>query len=313
MPLSCTTAWVESPLQLLGALEHAALTEGERDLPLAIIPRAGDAQLERTAAAVHERGMPVATVIGIERRLLPWARFTAGGQWLVGDVFSGLVQARLARAVPERLVLVDDGAITRRLARLLVAGEPMLRPPRHVGERTPGLRRTLAATTTRTLRALAAEGRLDVTTYLHADDPAVHGLAALGATVRHHRFAWTRAHGFAAQHVPEDRRIVLGTAAVADGQVAPEEHRALVLGIARAGRIAYLPHRREPEWFLRALDRERGIEVVPAPVPVELALAGTARPLDVVSRPSSALETLQLVLEGSGSRILLADPLAVAP
>src|SRR6478672_10011740 len=82
--------------------------------------------------------MPASTAIGIERRLLPWARFAVGDQWLVGDAFSGLVQARLARAVPERLVLVDDGAITRRLARLLVAGEPLLRPPRHVGERTPG-------------------------------------------------------------------------------------------------------------------------------------------------------------------------------
>ena len=313
MPRPCTTAWVESPLQLLGALEHAALTEGERERPIAIVPRAGDAQLERTATLVHERGgEPEGVGIGLERRLLPWHRFAAGGDWLVGDAFSGLVQARLARAVPERLVLVDDGAITRRLARLLAAGEPLLRPDRRPGERVPGLRRTLAEATTRTLRALAEEGRLEVTTYLDPGDPAVALLEGLGAAVRHHRFAWTRAHGLAARDVPAGRRVVLGTAAVADRTATPDEQRALVLALARAGRIAYLPHRREPEWFVRALARERHVDVIAPLVPVELALGGAARPLDIVSRPSSALETLQLVLEGTGSRVLLADPLAAA-
>lgn len=312
MPVPCTTAWVESPLQLLGALEHAALTADERDRPLAIIPRAGDAQLERTAAVIHALPLPAATAIGIERRLLPWARFREGADWLVGDPFSGLVQARLARVVPERLVLVDDGAITRRLARLLAAGEPLLRPARRPGEQISGLRRTLGATTTRTLRALAAEGRLDVTTYLDADDPAARALAELGAAVRHHRFTWTRDHGLAGRAIPDDHRVVLGSAGVADGPIEPDDQRRFVAALARSGRVAYLPHRREPEWFLRALARERHVVVVPAPVPIELALGGTRRTLDVISRPSSALETLDLVLEGTGSRILLADPLAVS-
>lgn len=312
MPVPCTTAWVESPLQLLGALEHAALTAAERDQPLAIVPRAGDSQLERTADAVHRRRMPPATAIGIERRLLPWARFRAGGDWLVGDPFSGLVQARLARAVPERLVIVDDGAITRRLARLLSAGEPLLRPARRAGEPVPGLRRTLGATTTRTLLALAAEGRLEVTTYLDPADPASGLLGGLGAVVRHHRFAWTRDQGLEARAVPLDHRIVLGTAGVADGRVDPDDQRRFVAELARPGRVAYLPHRREPSWFLSALARERHVVVVPAEVPIELALGGASRALDIVSRPSSALETLPLVLDGTRSRILLADPLATA-
>ncbi|KRF33682.1 hypothetical protein ASG83_07230 [Yonghaparkia sp. Soil809] len=313
MPVTCTTAWVESPLQLLGALEHAALTVDERDQPLAIVPRAGDTQLERTAAHVHDRGLPQAAAIGIERRLMPWHRFAAGAEWLVGDAFSGLVQARLARAVPDRLVLVDDGAITRRLARLLGAGEPLLRPARAAADGPNGLRRALASSTMRTLRALAAEGRLDVTTYLPPADPAVASLLELGARVRHHRFAWTREHGLAARDVPEGRRIVLGTAAVADGLIEADEQSGLVRRLAREQRLAYLPHRREPEWFLRALARERHVEVVPAAVPVELALAGALRPLDVVSRPSSAIETLSVVLEGTGSSVRLADPAPVAP
>ncbi|GAA1692138.1 hypothetical protein GCM10009792_10070 [Microcella alkalica] len=312
MPVPCTTAWVESPLQLLGALEHAALTADERDQPLAIIPRAGDPQLGRTADVAHAREMPRATAIGIERRLLPWPRFRAGGDWLVGDPFSGLVQARLARAVPERLVIVDDGAITRRLARLLDAGEPLLRPAGREGESLSGLRTTLGATTTRTLLALAAEGRLEVTTYLDPADPASGLLGGLGAVVRHHRFAWTRDQGLEARAVPPDHLIVLGTAGVADGRVDPAEQRRFVAELARAGRVAYLPHRREPGWFLRAVARERNVVVIPAHVPIELSLGGASRALDIVSRPSSALETLRLVLDGTRSRILLADPLSAA-
>lgn len=311
MPQPCTTAWVESPLQLLGAVEHAALTADDGRRRIAVLPRAGEAQLERTAEIVHERGLPAGIAIGIERRLLPWVRFAPSAEWLVGDPFSGQVQARLARAVPRRLTLVDDGAITRRLAALLADGHPLLRPSRRKGDRVPALRRTLAATTTRTLRELAGEGRLDVTTYLAPDDPAVLALTALGALVRHHDFAWTRANGFAAADVPPGRRIVLGTAAVADGAVPADEHLAMVVALARSGPLAYLPHRRESEWLLRVLERERHVSVVPARVPVEFALGGATRPLEIVSRPSSALETLERVLAGTGSRILLADPQAV--
>lgn len=307
MPVPCTVAWVESPLQLLGALEHASRTVDERERPLAILPRAGDAQLERTASHLHDRGLPEAVAIGIDRRLMPWHRFVAGGEWLVGDAFSGLVQARLARAVPERLVLVDDGAITRRLAHLLVAGEPLLRLARTATDGPGGLRRALAAATTRTLRELAGEGRLVVSTYLAPADPAVVTLLALGAHVRHHRFDVTREHGLGARDVPDGRRIVLGTAAVADGLIRADDQRALVARLAREHRVAYLPHRREPEWFLRALARERHVDIVPAVLPVELALGGAPRPLDIVSRESSALETLGIVLEGTGSRIRLAQ------
>lgn len=311
MPHPTATAWVESPLQMLGAIEHAALGADD-GVPLAVLPRAGDAQLERTAAIVHELGLPFGAAVGIERRLLPSRRLPADGRWLIGDPFSGQVQARLARAVPRHLVLVDDGAITRRFARLLVAGEALLRAPASGDARVPALRRTLAATTTRTLLALAEQGRLDVTTYLAPDDPAVLALLGIGVRVRHHDFAWTRAHGFAAAAVAEGRRIVLGTAAVADGLVPAEEQRAMVVGLARTGPVSYLPHRREPAWFLRAIGRERHVAVVEPRVPVELALGGATRPLEIISRPSSAVETLTRVLAGSGSRILLAGPQTVA-
>ena len=42
---------------------------------------------------------------------------------------------------------------------------------------------------------------------------------------------------------------------------------------------------------------------MPALVPIELALAGTPRPLDIVSPPSTAAETLLIVLRGTGSTV----------
>ncbi len=303
-----TTAWAESPLQLLGVLEHAAMAETAAEHPdgIAVIPRSGDAQLARTVDAAELAGAPALARLGIDRPLLPVGRFRAEGRWIIGDPFSGQVQARLARVEPSALTLVDDGAITRHLAALLATGSPLLRP----GAPAPALRRSLGATTTRTLLRLAAEGRLHVTTYLPPHEQAVERLRGVGAIVHHHDFAWTRGAGQAAQGIPTAHRIVLGTAAVADGRRSVEEHLGWLRGIARTGPVSYLPHRREPVRVLRALELERHVHVRPATLPIELALGGTTRPLDIISSPSSAIETLERVLAGTGSCIRL-DPIPV--
>lgn len=317
-------AWVESPLQLLGALEHAALERAALERPalgttapastsLIVHPRAGDAQLESTAAILHrtlnEADTPCAVEIAIERRVLPAARFVEGGDWLLGDPFSGHVQARLARAVPRSLTLVDDGAITRHLAKLLVTASPLVRPGAATG-RSPltRLRRSLAERASRVVRTLAHDGRLDVTTYLAHDDPAVAQLISVGARVRSHRFDVTRTLGHAAAAVPPGAVVVLGTAAVADGSATAAAHLDWVAGIARSHPVAYAPHRREPSWMLRTLSRIPRVTVLAVPVPIELALAAAERPLEIVSRPSTAIETLELVLRGTGSMIRL-DPM----
>jgi len=303
-----TTAWVESPLQLLGALEHAALeraafrgTDG-----LTIIPRSGDAQLEHAATQLAERAArdgEVKARIMLDRRVMPWGVFATGTPWLVGDAYSGQVQARLDRAEPSVLTLVDDGAITRLLAEQLNAGAPLMRPRAPRLMRT--MRRELAARTTRRLLALAAEGRLAVTTFLPQSDPAVTRLSVLGAIVTTHRFDFTRRWGERAVAVPADARIVLGTARVADGLEDPSVALERIVRLARSAAVAYLPHRREPAWFLRAAGRLRDVVVVAPRHPVELALAGTARPLDVVTSVSTASETLPIVLRNTGSTIRL--------
>jgi hypothetical protein len=311
-------AWVESPLQLLGALEHAALARavdpserGPRGGEVIIVPRAGDAQLERTAALLDARcaeedrgarragGLPVS--IRVDRRLMPRGLFRSAADWIIGDAYSGLVQQRLESAEPAQLTIVDDGAITRRLARQLQEGAPLLRPvaPRLLG----AARERLAARTTVRLRSLAAQGRLRVTTYLDDDDEAPGLLRALGAEVVTHRFDRTRALGMRAAAVPPAARIVLGSAGVADGIASSDAALERLAALAAEGPVAYFPHRREPRWFLQVAARLRTVRVMPALVPIELALAGTPRPLDIVSPPSTAAETLPIVLRGTGSTV----------
>lgn len=294
-----TIGWVESPLQLLGALEHAELNP---DVSLTVMPRSGDAQLEHTAAhaaaVVGARGL-AQVAIALDRRIIPARAFSPDAHWLIGDPFSGQFQARLDRVEPRRLTLVDDGAITRHFAECLSAGEPIMRPraPRAFAT----LRRDLAERTTHRLRRLAADGRLTMTTYLDHDDVAVALVRDLGVDVITHRFDATRRFGLRAEAVPVGARVLLGSAAVADSRVDPAASLAHLELLARDGVLAYLPHRREPGWFLRAAARVPNIVVVPARVPIELALAGTQRALEVMSPPSSAVETLPIVLRGTGS------------
>lgn len=313
-------AWVESPLQLLGALEHA---HAHGTAPT-IVPRGGDAQLENTAAHLAARlGLDLGTTsepavardslargtsapdtapqvtMAIDRRLMPARVFRADGNWLVGDAYSGQVQLRLDRAEPAVLTIVDDGAITRRLAEQLRSGEPLLRP--HPPRRLVAFRRELATRTTRRLRDLAARGRLSVTTYLAEDDAAVAALRDLGVIVVSHRFDATRHHGQRAMAVPAGRRIVLGSAAVADRLSEPQVELARLSDLGSEAAIAYLPHRREPQWFLTAVSRLEGVAVVPARLPIELALAGSERSLEIIAPASTAAETLPLVLRGTGS------------
>jgi hypothetical protein len=301
-------AWVESPLQLLGVLEHAALSAA--DDPIAIVPRGGDAQLERTAALLdallqadeHQRSAAGAAVsIRLDRRIMPRGMFRADTPWIIGDAYSGLVQQRLDAVAPSHLTIVDDGAITRRLARQLHDGEPLLRP---IGPRLfRSARERLASRTTALLRRLAAEGRLRVTTYLDDDDPAPGRLRAIGAEVVTHRFDRVRALGMRAAAVPPETRVVLGSAGVADGLASPATALERLATLAAQGPIAYFPHRREPRWFLRVAGRQRNVRVMPAVLPIELVLAGTPRPLAIVSPPSTAAETLPIVLRGTGSTV----------
>src|SRR5689334_6390878 len=115
-------AWVESPFQLLGALEaHASGRLGGR---LVVLPRKGVEPLVTAVAEVTRLGLPDGVTIQ-----LPTGAPRRGGEHLaVGDAFSGAVHRLLVQAPPRNLVLLDDGRATRRVMDALLQDDvPLVR------------------------------------------------------------------------------------------------------------------------------------------------------------------------------------------
>ncbi|MFT4283480.1 MAG: hypothetical protein QM598_01435 [Protaetiibacter sp.] len=291
---STALAWVESPLQLLGAAEWAARRIRERGAPTAVAYRISDPQVVATAEALHEMGAPFSRYepyLGI-----PWTRLASARHWVIGDPLSGQFRAAVSvLRAPRRLSVLDDGAMIAHTLRAVAGELPYARP----GQHETGGRRMLGELAGAKLRRLAQARRLDVLTAF----PAAHAPAErLGAPVTVNDFAWLRAAALRgdAPRVPLPvRRIALGTARVADELLSPAEHLAWVRRVASGGPVAYLPHRREPGERIEAVAAIRGVTVVRTGLPVELALAGAAEPLELYTLPSSATTTLAAVLAGT--------------
>ncbi|MFH8252386.1 hypothetical protein ACH3VR_18615 [Microbacterium sp. B2969] len=281
-------AWVESPLQLVGAAEWAAAHSR-------VVPVAGrfTVQMSETADELIARGARFGATepyLGI-----PWKLLSQHHHWLVGDGFSG--QFRLAVSVlrPRSITFLDDGANTLAFARALRGVGPYARPGVEEGRVT-----TLLApfALERTLRR-ARTGAVELFTAF--DVPAQDRLADLGVGVRTHRFDWTRA---TAPDQPQlGPRVVMGSARPVDGRMPVADYLDWVSAVSAAMPVTYLPHRREPEVQLEAVRGIPNVSVSPARLPAELVLAGATRPLEIFTLPSSTATTLPLVLEGTGSVI----------
>lgn len=293
MDRDAVLAWVESPLQLLGAAEWAAAHR-------TTVPVAGrlTPQMSETADLLLARGArfgEMAPYLGI-----PWTLLAQHPHWLVGDGFSG--QFRLAVAIlrPRTLTFLDDGAIAVPFADTLLQRRPYARP--HVTEK--GLSRTLAPFAVEAIARRARSGSAHLFTAFDLGEDRMLALSARGFAVEQHRFAWTRTTAPA----PADlgTRVILGSARPIDGRMTRDAYLAWVADVAGhpgGARTTYLPHRRETAEQLDAVRRLPGITVAAASVPVELVLAGSTRPLALHTLPSTTSTTLRLVLAGSGSTI----------
>lgn len=282
-------AWVESPLQLLGAAEWAA-SHG-RTVPVAgrLTP-----QISATADELLARGArfgELAPYIGI-----PWSMLARHGHWLVGDGFSG--QFRLAAAVlrPHRVTFLDDGAYAIAYADALLGRRPYARP--NVAER--GLTTVVAPFAAELVHRRAAARRAGFFTAFDLGADRLDGLADRGFSIRRHGFSWTRATAPAAPAL--GRRIVLGSALPVDGRMMLVDYVRWVRDAA-AGDAVYLPHRRETAEQLDAVATLPGLRIHRTGLPVELVLAGARHPLDVHTLPSSTTTTLPLVMAGTGTTV----------
>jgi len=284
-------AWIESPLQLIGAAEWAHA----RGVRVDLAARLG-AQVEETAAELHARRAPFA-----ERAAyygIPWRMLSSHDHWLVGDGFSG--QFRLAATVlrPRRVTFLDDGLNTLPLVDAVTGVAPYVRP----GVVAGGLSRRLAPLALDAVRLRAASGAVDVFTAFPLGDAREAALADLGATRSAHGFEWLRGSrpSSACPEIPAGR-VLLGTAGVADGRFGAREVLTWARSESRRRAVTYLPHRRETDETLGALSRMENVTVVRTDLPVELVLGGSRGPYDVLTLPSSAAVTLRAVLRGTES------------
>ncbi len=263
---------MESPLQLLCVVEWA-FARGEA---VRIVPRSSGLQLPATAERLREIGLPDGVVIESPRALPAFS----SDHWIIGDAFSGMARSALALRMPQHLTLVDDGSMTLRLPAVLDGSAHLSRST----DAAPA--RAIAELAASRLRHLDQSGALELFSYYALDLPARTP----------NRFRWLRSRGLLPT-APE--RVFLGSAAVADGLMAEDAYLGLVAAAAPA---SYFPHRRETLSALQRIAALPGIEIEDRGLPIELVLAG-ARAASVRSMPSSAVETLRIILLGSGSTI----------
>ncbi|GAA1859206.1 hypothetical protein ACFQZV_01310 [Microbacterium koreense] len=293
MDRDAVLAWVESPLQLVGAAEWAEASG--RTVPVAgrLTP-----QMSETADELVRRGArfgPMDPYMGI-----PWRLLAQHDHWLVGDGFSG--QFRLAASVlrPRRVTFLDDGAHTHAFAATVLGDRPYSRP--HVAER--GATTRLAPLAFELIQRRARERRAGFFTAFDLGPHRESALGDRGFAVTRHRFAWTRA---TASPVTElGHRLVLGSARPVDGRMTLAHFVDWVRAIAAEGDVTYLPHRREPQEQRAAVRRIRGVHLHETTLPVELVLAGAEGRVDVFTLPSSTTTTLPLVTQGLDVRMFTA-------
>jgi hypothetical protein len=226
---------------------------------------------------------------------IPWELLWRHRNWVIGDGFSG--QFRLAASVlrPGTLTLLDDGTMTIALADALLERTGFTRPGQH--EST--LATLLGGLARNRMLRLATRERVEFSTAFTLGDDRMTALADRGIRVRPHSLEWVRRT--AQPIVVPGNRVLLGSARPVDGLIPIDQYLAWVATEAKAGDLAYFPHRRETEKMLAVVARIPGVQVFDAGLPIELVLAGTREPLDVVTLRSSAATTLAHLLRGSDS------------
>lgn len=293
-----SVALVESPAQLLHAIEWCHANAAASTTLIAVLaPRDGHgrAQLHRLANLALAAGITVrwfdprkdfsapVGVIAALRAPLGRAR-----RFVVGDPFSGLVQAMLPVVGARDVIVVDDGASTVEFSERLAAGQALTRWTHDQGRGIAGwLRPALASRALDFFRPSAGRSVGLFTVMPTVDVP--------GLWVQPNGYDWSRTRFGAPDVVPGTD--IVGTSLVETGLV----HEATYLGILTelVGRRAighYYAHRREEEGKLQRISRATGLTVVRPGLPLELELCQGAVAEHLVCFPSSVGFTLPVVL-----------------
>ncbi|WP_417235319.1 hypothetical protein [Arthrobacter sp.] len=290
--------WVESPLQMLSAIEaHGAGLLGRRTT---IHPRGGTAGMDTTLRTLMGQA-PLGVRFGEAGLQVPPARSRGVNRWVTGDAFSGRIQRELMGPIrADEVVIIDDGLATVKLLDILTSNRPvpLVRPraPRSAARTALGLAAWYR------LRSLARSGRLMALTALPIHVEVDEAFRSLGGHLEHHRFEWLSTQPVAEQFV--EPTIVVGSAMAADGLIRPEPYLDWVIEQTEDGPVGYFPHRREEPGFLDRLAAHPLITVHPNTIPVEMRLRGLRHGQSVRALPSTVLPSLRLLLGPNRVRII---------
>jgi hypothetical protein len=304
-------ALVESPAQLLNVIELAQLEDDLVGLKIAVLAPVAvptRTQLRSMIPLAREAGHPVSWHeprlggLAVARSLRALGGELAGVRRLVvGDPYSGVVQAIISVTKLSEVTIVDDGTATLEFARQWVAGEHLSRWHRVA---TPSQRRQITALardqvsgTVRRRLSPQSGCRLRLFTCMPVDVP--------GVRIIRNDFSWVRAR-YAAPELKRSADLV-GTSLLESGVVKADCYLGAVETlITRHDADRYFAHRKEADWKLDLIERI-GIEVVRPSLPLEIVARKGPVGRTIVSFPSTVVHTLPIVLAGSEARVVICE------
>jgi hypothetical protein len=304
-------AVVESPAQLLNVIELAQLEDDLVGLKIAVLaPVAGltRTQLRSMIMLAREAGHMVSWHeprlggLAVARSLRALASELAGvGRLVVGDPYSGVIQAIISVSKLSEVTIVDDGTATLEFARQWIAGEHLSRWHRAA---TPSQRRQITelardqvSGSARRRLSTHSGCRLRLFTCLPVDLP--------GIRILRNDFSWVRGRHPVPQLSPG--ADLVGTSLVESGVVKAESYLGGVESlITRYGAHRYFAHRKEADWKLDLIER-MGIEVVRPALPLEIIARRGPIGRTIVSFPSTVVHTLPIVLGQSRARVVVCE------
>jgi hypothetical protein len=304
-------ALVESPAQLLNVIELAQLEDDLVGLKIAVLAPVSvptRTQLRSMIPLAREAGHTVSWHeprlggLAVARSLRALGGELAGVRRLVvGDPYSGVVQAIISVTKLSEVTIVDDGTATLEFARQWFAGEHLSRWHRVA---TPSQRRQITALARDQVsgsvrRRLSPQSgcRLRLFTCMPVDVP--------GVRIIRNDFSWVRARHAAPELKPG--ADLVGTSLVESGVVKADCYLGAVETlITRHDADRYFAHRKEADWKLDLIERI-GIEVVRPSLPLEIVARKGPVGRTIVSFPSTVVHTLPIVLAGSEARVVICE------
>lgn len=280
--------WVESPLQLLSAVEtHAAGLLGTSTL---IVPRR-NMPLAATTKALLEAA-PAGLSISEPARKPP-ASVGNDDRWVTGDAYSGRVQRVLLGPVQAKeVVIIDDGMATLALIRQLISDDPT--PIVRGRVKNSASRKALGLALWYRLRFMARDQRLLIVSALDVGQEMRTKMHQLGIKFAQHSFEW-----LAGQPVEEkflEPTLVIGSAMSADGLIHQQPYLKWLKTLSEDGPFAYFPHRREEAQALKQISKLPNVHMKEHTVPIEMRLRALTPGQQIRSLPSTVIPSLRLLL-----------------